>query len=75
MAERVARALNLLGANGDLLSTADTDALLELIDDYLAEEEQPEDNQGNPTPATQPFNHTFHENIMYHYTHTHQHSS
>ena len=63
MAERVARALNLLGANGDLLGTADTDALLELIDDYLADEEQSEDNQGNPTPVTQPFNHRLHENI------------
>ena len=55
MAERVARALNLLGANGDL-GTADTNDLLELIDDYLADE----DNQGNPTPVTQPFNHTLH---------------
>ena len=57
MAERVARALNLLGTNGNLLGTADTDDLLELIDDYLADDE---DNQGNPTPVTQPFNHTLH---------------
>ena len=49
LAERVARALNLLGADGDLLGTADTDALLELIDDYLAEDDEPVDNQGNPT--------------------------
>ena len=58
MAERVARALNLLGANGDLLGTADTDDLLELIDEYLADDE---DNQGNPTPVTQPFNHRLHK--------------
>ena len=35
MAERIARALNLLGTNRDLLST-DSDVLLELIDDYWA---------------------------------------
>ena len=35
MAERVARALNLLGADRDLLDSADADALLELIDEYL----------------------------------------
>ena len=37
MAERIARALNLLGADRDLLST-DGDALLELIDEYLADD-------------------------------------
>ena len=35
MAERVARALNLLGADRDLLDSADADAILELIDEYL----------------------------------------
>ena len=55
MAERVARALNLLGADGNLLGTADTDALLELIDDYL--------QSRLPHPLTQPFNHRLHNNI------------
>ena len=63
MAKRVARALDLLGANGDIFGTADTDALLELIDDYLADNEHPKDNQGNPTPVTQPFNHRLYSNI------------
>ena len=45
MAVRVAKVLNLLGADSDL-NTADADALLELIEDYLNE---PEDNQGCPT--------------------------
>ena len=36
MAERVAQALSLLGADHDLLGSADTEALLELIDEYLA---------------------------------------
>ena len=35
MAERVARALNLLGADRDLFDSPDTDALLDLIDDYF----------------------------------------
>ena len=48
MAKRVARALNVLGADGDLLGT-DTDALLELIDEYLTEDDDHEDNQGSPT--------------------------
>ena len=39
MAERVARALNLLGADRDLLDSADADALLELIDEYLEDPE------------------------------------
>ena len=34
MAERVAKALNLLGADRDLLDSADADAILEL-DEYL----------------------------------------
>ena len=45
MAGRVARALNLLGANGDLLGT-DADVLLKLIDNYLADDEQ---DQGSST--------------------------
>jgi len=49
MADRVARALNLLGANGDLLNT-DSDALLELIDEYLADDDEPED-QGKCSPT------------------------
>ena len=39
MAEKVARALNLLGADRDLLESADADALLELIDEYLDDPE------------------------------------
>ena len=39
MAENVARALNLLGADRDLLESADADALLELIDEYLDDPE------------------------------------
>ena len=50
MAEKVARALNHLGANRDLLESADAEALLELIDEYL------EDSEGIAPPATQPFN-------------------
>ena len=51
MADRVARALNLLGADGDLLST-DADALLELIDDYLADDDEHEDyDQGKCSPT------------------------
>ena len=38
MAEKVARALNLLSADRDLES-ADADALLELIDEYLDDPE------------------------------------
>ena len=47
MAERVARALNLLGADGNLLDTADAGALLDLIDEFF---DEPDDNQGSPTP-------------------------
>ena len=36
----------LLGGNGHHLGTADTDDLLELIDDCLANDD---DNEGNPT--------------------------
>ena len=52
MADQVARALNLLGADRDLFESADADALLELIDEYL------EDSEGIAPPATQPFNYT-----------------
>ena len=52
MADKVARALNLLGADHDLLESADADALLELIDEYL------EDSEGIAPPVTQPFNYT-----------------
>ena len=51
MADKVARALNLLGADRDL-DSADTDALLELIDEYL------EDSEGIAPPVTQPFSYT-----------------
>ena len=37
MAKRIARALNLLGADRDLLNT-DHDALLDLIDEYWADD-------------------------------------
>ena len=47
MADRVARALNLLGADRDFLDTADSDNLLDLIEEYL---DDPEDAEGNPTP-------------------------
>ena len=47
MADRVARAINVLGADHGFLNTTDSDALLELIEDYL---EEPDDvTQGNPT--------------------------
>ena len=39
MAERVARALNVLSADGNLLGT----------DEYLTEDDDHEDNQGSPT--------------------------
>ena len=45
MAGKVARALNLLGADRDLLDSQDADALLDLIDDYL------NDPQGIATPV------------------------
>lgn len=35
MADKVARALNLLGADRDLFNSADGDAFLDLIDEYL----------------------------------------
>ena len=38
MADRVARALN-LGADRDLLGSADTEALLDLINEYLEDPE------------------------------------
>ena len=39
MADRVARALNLLGADRDLLGSADAEALLDLIDEHLEDPE------------------------------------
>ena len=39
--------MNVLGADGDLLGT-DTDALLKLIDEYLTEDNDHEDNLGSP---------------------------
>ena len=45
MAEKVARALNVLGADRDLLDSADADALLELIDEYL------DDSEGTAPPV------------------------
>ena len=50
MADKVARALNLLGADRDLFNSADGDALLDLIDEYL------DDLEGMPHPSSQPFN-------------------
>ena len=47
MADKVARAINLLGADCGFLNTTDSDALLELIEDYL--EEQDDVVQGNHT--------------------------
>lgn len=35
MADRVARAINLLGADRGFLDTTDSDALLDVITDYL----------------------------------------
>lgn len=49
MADRLARALNLMGADGGLLGTADSDALLDLIDDYLVDDSDPDENQGSST--------------------------
>jgi len=40
MAEKVARALNRLGANRDLLDSTDADALLDLIADYFDDTER-----------------------------------
>ena len=51
MVDKVARALNLLGADRNLES-ADANALLELIDEYL------EDSKGIAPLVTQPFNYT-----------------
>ena len=48
MAERVARALNLLGADRDLFDSPDTDALLDLIDDYF---DDLMDSEGKPAPS------------------------
>ena len=51
MAERVARALNLLGADQDILGT-DSNELVELIDDYCADNSEAH-GEGI---ATRPFN-------------------
>ena len=45
MADKVARALNLLGADRDLLDSEDANSLLDLIDEYL------DDPQGIATPV------------------------
>ena len=55
MAERVARALNLVGTDGSLLGM-DADTLLKLIDEYLADNKH-KGIQGSPTFLTQTFNH------------------
>jgi hypothetical protein len=47
MEDRIARALNRLGEDADLLS-ADTDGLLDLLDDYLDDD----DPLGKPPPST-----------------------
>lgn len=49
MAEKIARALNRLDADRDLLDSADADALLDLIDDYF-DDTQGIDSSLNPTP-------------------------
>jgi len=54
MADKVARALNLLGADGDLLNSADGDAFLALIEDYL----------DDPEGIAPPFNPTI-NNVVY----------
>ena len=46
MADKVARALNLLGADRDLFNSADCNAFLELIDEYL------DDPEGMPHPSS-----------------------
>ena len=53
MADRVACALNVLGADRDLFDSPDSDLLLELIDDYL---DDPVDSEGKPTPACKNLN-------------------
>ena len=52
MADKVARALNFLGADRDLLDSADGDAFLDLIDEYL------DDPEGIATPVNPTFNYT-----------------
>ena len=49
MADKVARALNLLGADRDLVLSADGDAFLDLISEYL----------DDPEGIAPPFNPTF----------------
>ena len=50
MADKVAQVLNLLSADQDLFNSADSDALLDLIDEYL------DDLEGKPHPSSQSFN-------------------
>ena len=44
MADKVARALNLLGADRGLFNSADSDVLLDLVDEYF------DDREGTATP-------------------------
>ena len=48
MADKLARALNLLGADRDLFNTADGNGLHELIDEYL---DEPDNNEGITPPC------------------------
>ena len=54
MADKVVRALNLLGADGDLLNSADGDTFLALIEDY----------PDNPDGIAPPFNPAI-NNVVY----------
>ena len=49
MADKVAQALNLLGADRDLLGSADAEAFLDLINEYL------EDPEGIAPPVSPTF--------------------
>ena len=65
MEDRIARALNRLGEDADLLS-ADTDGLLDLLDDYLDD-----DNPPGKTPPKYPYYYTTtttKNNTYYYYT-------
>ena len=48
MADRVARAVNLLGADRVLFNTSDGDALLDVIADYLDEDDLDQGMQTTP---------------------------
>ena len=54
MADRVARAINLLGADCGFLETTDSDAILELIEDKVDDVDQ-----GNHTRSVQPINYYY----------------